>query len=214
MFCTASLPRKWSIRKICASSSALCKRLVERARGGEVAPERLLDDQPRTLGEAGGAEHLHHRREGIRRDGEVDQAPNACAELLLGLRDRFQQRVRLLAGGGGEGQGASERLPVLVAELAPPELGERRADLRAEAVGVEGAFRAAGADDPVVRRASSRRRRDGRDRGAASAWPGRRSRRRGSAGGRPGSGVVARRNLRRLRCGGSPSPPVRAGAPR
>ena len=46
MFCAASLPRKWSIRKICDSSNASCTKSLSRDRAGQVVAERLLHDHP------------------------------------------------------------------------------------------------------------------------------------------------------------------------
>ena len=44
------------MRKIADSSEDAVQRLVQRLRRGEVAPERLLDDDPRAPGAAGFAE--------------------------------------------------------------------------------------------------------------------------------------------------------------
>ena len=95
--------------------------LVERSRGGEIVAERLLDDQPRALGETGGAEHLHHRRERVRRNGEVDQPPDIGSELLLGSGDRFaaarpaarrsRPRRRECAANGSQFSSLSSRRP-------------------------------------------------------------------------------------------------------
>jgi hypothetical protein len=53
--------------------------LVERARRGQVVPERLLDDQPRPLAEADGAEHRHHRPERVGRHRQVNQSRQNAA---------------------------------------------------------------------------------------------------------------------------------------
>ena len=56
MFCTVSLPRKWSMRKIWSSRQYAVQLLVERERALEVGAERLLDDEAaqavRLVGEA------------------------------------------------------------------------------------------------------------------------------------------------------------------
>ena len=54
--------------------------LVQRAGGGEVVPERLLDHDASPLGETGAAEHLHDRSEQRRRGGEVEDRPLRGAE--------------------------------------------------------------------------------------------------------------------------------------
>ena len=59
------------MRKIESSGKTDARDAVELARRGQVAPERLLDDDARVAGQAGGAEPLDHRREQRGRDGEV-----------------------------------------------------------------------------------------------------------------------------------------------
>jgi hypothetical protein len=49
MFCAASLPRKWSMRKIWLSSNGLVDLVVEDDRAVEVGAERLLHDDARTI---------------------------------------------------------------------------------------------------------------------------------------------------------------------
>ena len=53
---TGSLPRKWSMRRICSSSRCRAQLLLKLAGGLEVVAEWLLDDHPASLGEAGLAE--------------------------------------------------------------------------------------------------------------------------------------------------------------
>jgi hypothetical protein len=48
MFCAASLPRKWSIRKIWLSSKTSCSRALSFF-AVQVGAERLLHDDPRAL---------------------------------------------------------------------------------------------------------------------------------------------------------------------
>ena len=70
--------------------------LVERAGRGQVVPEWLLDDQPGAFAEASGAEHRHHRPEGVGRHGQVDQPRHLPPELLLGI-GRLRARGRRAA---------------------------------------------------------------------------------------------------------------------
>ena len=53
MSSTDIFPRKWSIRYSCDSSMSAWSVVVQLARGREVVPERLLDDDARVLREAG-----------------------------------------------------------------------------------------------------------------------------------------------------------------
>ena len=56
---------------------------VELARRGQVASERLFDDDARLIGQAGGAEPLDDRREQRGRDGEVVRRAPGIAQRLL-----------------------------------------------------------------------------------------------------------------------------------
>ena len=53
MFWAASLPRKWSIRKICRFVERLVHEIVELDRAGQVGAERLLHHHPGALDEVG-----------------------------------------------------------------------------------------------------------------------------------------------------------------
>ena len=62
---------------------------IERLRRGEVAPERLFDDDASALGAARLGELLHDHPEQRRRDGEVVRRPLRGAEFLAdGLKGR------------------------------------------------------------------------------------------------------------------------------
>ena len=56
---------------------------IELPRRGQVAPERLFDDDARLVGQARGAEPLDHRREERGRDGEVVRRAPSVAQRLL-----------------------------------------------------------------------------------------------------------------------------------
>ena len=94
MFCAASLPRKWSIRKICSSSNISCSCAFRSRRDCKVGAERLLHDDPAALDEVRLAEQPDHRERRLGRDAEVVQAAQLLGpELGLGLRDRVAQRL-------------------------------------------------------------------------------------------------------------------------
>ena len=59
------------MRKIADSSKTACSVWFSARADGQVAAERLLDDQPRALGAARLAQPLDHRREHAGRDGQV-----------------------------------------------------------------------------------------------------------------------------------------------
>ena len=84
MFWAASLPRKWSIRKIWPLVEGLVHLVVERDRALQVGAERLLHDHPGALDEVGVAQHLDHRGRRLRRHAQVVQPADLAAELLLG----------------------------------------------------------------------------------------------------------------------------------
>ena len=80
MFCAASLPRKWSIRKICSSSKTSCSSPFSLLGRGQVGAERLLHDDPAVLDQVRVAEHVHHREGGLRRarSGSAAGAARRC----------------------------------------------------------------------------------------------------------------------------------------
>ena len=63
------------MRKTASSGKARCRHVVELAGRREVAPERLLDHDPRVRREADPREALDHVVEQRRRDGEVEERP-------------------------------------------------------------------------------------------------------------------------------------------
>ena len=67
----------------------LVDRLVELAGRGEVVPERLLDDDPRALGQAGLRQTLDHGAEQERRDLEVEDRRERVADLPRQARERL-----------------------------------------------------------------------------------------------------------------------------
>ena len=77
------------MRKIADSSKAASRIAVELLRRGEVAAERLFDDDAGAVGAARLAELLHDRPEQRGRDGEVVRRPLGRAELLA---ERLERR--------------------------------------------------------------------------------------------------------------------------
>ena len=61
---------------------------VELPRRGQVAAERLFDDDARMLGQVRGAEPCDHRREERGRDGEVVRRAPSATQRLFDLRER------------------------------------------------------------------------------------------------------------------------------
>ena len=91
MFCAASLPRKWSIRKTWLSRNAV-HLVVQLDRALQVGAERLLHHHPGPLDQAGVLEHGDHRERGLRRHAQVVQSQHVVAEFGLGLGNRRGQR--------------------------------------------------------------------------------------------------------------------------
>src|SRR5690348_17981347 len=85
--------------------------LVEGAGGRQVRPERLLDDDAGSAGQAGTAEHGHRGLERGRRDREVEQPPRRAADAPLGGRDGLDQREGADRVRGGEREPPLEVLP-------------------------------------------------------------------------------------------------------
>ena len=94
MFCAASLPRKWSMRKICDLVERSVHLRVELDRALQVGPERLLHDHPGALDELRLPQHVDHIERGGGRHAEVVQPQAALAELVLRRGDRGRQRLR------------------------------------------------------------------------------------------------------------------------
>ena len=81
------------MRKIDVLGEERVQRLVELLRRGEVAAERLLDDDARALGAARAAEPVDHRRERARRDREVVERPPRGAERLADVAEELPAAV-------------------------------------------------------------------------------------------------------------------------
>ena len=130
MLSTDSLPRKWSIRKICDSSNTACSSGRE-SWPSQVGAERLLDDDPGAASQArsrrasrpppsnaaGGTARWNSRR------GEPPISFSAS-------RDRLAQRGGVVRVGAAEGQVLGERRPGrpfgLVCRTPPPPAARAR----------------------------------------------------------------------------------------
>ena len=91
----------------------LVELLVERVCGGEVVPERLLDDDPTVLGQTGPREPADDGGEQRRRNLEVEDRADRALDLL---RDALVRRV-VLEVAVDVGQAAHEPLEHLVVDL-------------------------------------------------------------------------------------------------
>ena len=83
------------MRKIESSGNTELRDAVELPRGGQVASERLFDDDARMLGQVRGAEPFDHRLEERGRDGEVVRRAPGAAQRLFYRRERV--RVVIIA---------------------------------------------------------------------------------------------------------------------
>ena len=149
MFCAASLPRKWSIRKIWSSLKTRCSSLFSDLERRQVDAERLLHDDPAARDQVGLLEDLHDVQRGLRRHAQVVQpvARPVAARRLVGLVDDGLQPVGARLPGRPP-QPLLELLPVLLLDLVRRELVDRPAgelEERVAVVLVEG-----GADDLEV----------------------------------------------------------------
>ena len=76
------------MRKIESSGNTDLRDVVELPRGGQVASERLLDDDARMLGQVRGTEPFDHRLEERGWDGEVVRRAQSASQRLLDRRER------------------------------------------------------------------------------------------------------------------------------
>ena len=86
MLSTDSLPRKWSIRKICDSSKTACTALPSSTADFRSVPKGFsMITRDLSLARPAAPSMPTTDGEGRRRHGEVEQAPHLAADLLLGL---------------------------------------------------------------------------------------------------------------------------------
>ena len=151
MLSTDSLPRKWSIRKICDSSKTWCTAwLSSRAEARSVPNGFSMMIAAAALGQPGAAQQGHRGLERHRRDGQMEQPPRAAAEVRLGPPHGRLQRAgaaRLARLRAAERQRLGERGPPVPLRLAPAERSHRLPGLLAELV--IGDRPPGGADDAV-----------------------------------------------------------------
>ena len=77
------------MRKIESSGNTDLRDAIEFPRGGQVASERLFDDDARMVGQVRGAKSFDHRLEERGRDGEVVRRAPGATERLLDRRERL-----------------------------------------------------------------------------------------------------------------------------
>ena len=87
MLSAASLPRKWSIRKIWLSSKVWCSASLSFTARREIRAERLLHDDAGPGGEPDLAELLHDFGRRGRRNAEIVEPADVAAELVFELAD-------------------------------------------------------------------------------------------------------------------------------
>ena len=93
MFSAASLPRKWSIRKICRSLNVSVHLIVECDRTFQVGAERFLHDHAGAFHQVRLAQCVDDLRRSDRRHAEVVQPADWSAELLLRYPDQLAQTL-------------------------------------------------------------------------------------------------------------------------
>ena len=114
MFWAASLPRKWSMRKICSSAKTSCSDAFSALALARSMPNGFSMMIAGPVDQVGLAQHAHHLERGLGRDAQVVQAPAHVAQLVLGLAHRRGQ-----AGGAvalaDEAELGRELVPLVVA---------------------------------------------------------------------------------------------------
>ena len=147
-FCTASLPRKWSMRKTCSSSKTSCTSRSSSSKDCEVEAERLLDHQAGPLGQPLAPEHADHPGHRGRWHRQVDDAAHVVTEALLDLPHPSRE-VRAVVGVGGLERHPVEQVARDVLVEVVDRLAQPLAHLVAEVVVRAGRVPPA-ADDGVV----------------------------------------------------------------
>ena len=113
MFCAASLPRKWSIRKICSSSKTSCSSPFSFFAEARSVPNGFSMMIRLRSTSSASREQVHDGEGRLRRDAEVVQpAQLVGAELGLGLGDGLAQRLGA-TGTGRPAQPLGELVPAL-----------------------------------------------------------------------------------------------------
>ena len=94
MFCAGSLPRKWSMRKICSSEKTSCSLLFSATALARSVPNGFSMMMRQRSTRPASASSLHRRQSGARRHAQIVQAAALAAERLLRRFDRRLERVR------------------------------------------------------------------------------------------------------------------------
>ena len=81
------------MRKIESSGNTDARDVVELPRGGQVASERLFDNDARMLGQVRGAKPFDHRLEERGRDGQVVRWAPSATQLLFYRRERARVMI-------------------------------------------------------------------------------------------------------------------------
>ena len=149
MFWAASLPRKWSIRKICSSRKTSCTSALSATADARSVPNgfsMMIRDRSTRPGRL---ELVDHVERGLGRDAEVVEAAYVARRRPARPRPRAPGRDGLAAGRLRDvAEQRRERRPPLVGDLALAELLAGRPGELVELLVVEVLHR--GADDPGV----------------------------------------------------------------
>ena len=122
------------MRKIWSSSKTSCRSALSSRAGGEVGPERLLEDHARVGREPGPADLAHDRSHGGGRDGQVAEPPQPAPGPHLGRLDGAVEVPGAVGVGDGVGQPAGEALPGVLLDGDAPRVLDRPADERPQLV--------------------------------------------------------------------------------
>ncbi len=136
MFCAASLPRKWSMRKIWSSSNTSCSLAFNATALSRSVPNGFSMMIARAVDQAGFSEQAHRRQRRVRRHAEIVEPAALAVEGSFGLDDGRLQRF----GAGRHRhvvQAVRKRIPVGLDHLAGGEFGKRLARELAKAIGIE-----------------------------------------------------------------------------
>ena len=140
MFCTVSLPRKWSIRIDLVFLGAAQDGGVQRLGGGLVVAERLFDDHaapvfrvpavlvPVFLEQAGFAEMGDDRAEEAVGDGQVEQAVAAGVGFLVDVLLQLLVQAVVVEVALDVGDVAGQALPGVLIDLVDPAFAGGLAD--------------------------------------------------------------------------------------
>src|ERR1700722_17275077 len=113
IFCAASLPRKWSIRKICSSSNRSWIALLSSRALARSTPNGFSMMTRESAAKDPLVQRVHHGHPRLRRPAQVVQQASVAAECLNLLGHRARQSLRALLL-GNKGQIGDELLEEII----------------------------------------------------------------------------------------------------